>query len=933
MPSAGPCDKCPLHENAVTVNVLGRGPDNPEILIVGEAPGRQEDKNGVPFVGPSGQMLERMMATAGLNPATTRFTNINRCVPWQDANRTDVRPPTDKERDACVPHLREEILRTKPKIIVAVGGTSCKFFTGKGQITKARGARYAFRPYPEEHPTFAVPVVPIIHPAAVLRGNKKYEVLIAQDLSYVRKLLNEGVQQEKLDYAVIREQADLTAYVDALIGWHQAGQLPYIAVDCETMDLDAYKLDKGLLSIQVSHTPGSARLIPVSHDESPFNDSAGMAFLVQELKRLLETVPVVGHNYRFDYAWIYAKLGIMTRQFVFDTMMAHHALYVGEMPNDLKFMAAKYTTIGGYENELQQFIATLPKGKQDMANVPLDVLARYGCGDSDATLRIAQLLIPELHKKGLWDMFKELYLDVWTTATWMEINGAYVDQDRWAKLMDEYPTILEKAAGEIHKSPFHRVWSENNKTPFKRKRGQKPTPDDPEFVYPDLNPGSWMQLQNLLYEVMKMPKIPGDTKGGTDKTTLKELRDNCKNNGWDEHGRVIEAILEYKKYAKRYSAYVSGMPKLIAYRGEEGPERATKAHEPPQVPFAVHPKFNLGGTLTGRLSSSQPNMQQLPPKSEEKALFISRWHAEGGMMAEADYAQIEYRVFAQLSGDPGMIDAFTGGKDIHRYIASRVFLKPEEQITYDERRMAKTATFAILYGASPETVSKGQELTPAQAKQVIEDFWKQFPLARKWYDGQHAFAHKHGYVTTPTGRVRSLRAMLDEGTRSSIAGAMRRAVNSPVQGAASDITLTSLARVWNRCLERGMRSLPISIVHDALVFDVAPGEALDFYHLLYEEMISGVRKQFPWLEVPLSADYEIGISWGYMAEVVLDQNDYNHVIYKGRATWVKDVIRALKLSHDVQINATTPYEKDGHPCLEFDTRIAPKIASVATVPA
>lgn len=928
MPSLLQCTKCRLAQTATTVCMIGRGSETPQILFVGEAPGRNEDIQGVPFIGAAGRKLDDAMKEAGIDPSICRWTNTVRCVPWQDPAKTDVRPPAEDEVLACKDYLTDEILKYKPKVIVAVGGTAARYFTGQTYITKARGKKYWYKIGDQQFL-----VVPIIHTAAVLRGNAHYWTDIIADLTYVKRIV--VGEDETTDYAIINDQHSLEEYTEFLLRGYQSGEIKYITVDVETIGyperpdagLDPFDARSRLLTVQITHAHGQGRMILVDHKASVFRDDMLKYALVGCLKRILSTIPVGGQNYKFDFKWLYCKLGIITRKVVFDTQFGHHCLHGGTEPNNLKYMAAMYCGMAGYENELQAYLAGMPPDQRTMEDASLDVLLRYGCGDSDATFRLVPILTKKLVEAGLFDAFQFLYIDTYENVIFTEINGVKVSQPYLERLAVEFPLKLKEAHGKITESIFHSVFREVRKYEQKRKRTDPPGTPLTQTIYPDINPGSPQQLKQFLYEIMKMPnscatcttlapehfclvsycRAAGTLAMGqsTDKATMKKMVEYAQLKGapYEEHVYVLEAVLAFKAVQKLYTSYVVNLPGLIA---DKTGERAS-IFEPDCGIWHCHPILKLDGTVTGRLSSEAPNIQQIPP-GPIKEMFISRF--PNGLILEADYSQVELRVFAALSKDKALIEAFKRGIDIHTYTAHRTNKIPLEKVTHDLRRRAKVATFTVLYGGGAGTLAYGTKVSIEEGQKVIDDFWESYPDAHKWHGTQQTLASQQGYIESPLGRRRPLPGINSQ-IREEKRHAMACAVNTPVQSAASDLTLTASSRIYSSMKQRNMNSLQFALVHDAIDMDTYPGELLPILRLVREEMVENSYKLHPWLCVPIVVDTAIGVSWGRLIDVSI--GDDATVELEGQEHYFDEVLAVLHAAYKVRNVESRSFIKDGQP--------------------
>lgn len=270
-------------------------------------------------------------------------------------------------------------------------------------------------------------------------------------------------------------------------------------------------------------------------------------------------------------------------------------------------------------------------------------------------------------------------------------------------------------------------------------------------------------------------------------------------------------------------------------------------------------------------SCEWPNLQQMPRNSVIKSMFISRWRKLGGVLLQADYSQAELRVLATLCDETNMIEAFNRGDDIHLYVASLVFGMPPEEISKELRSIAKAASFGIMYGQGPKALAYAFGTTQEEAQGIIDTLFGMFPNLRGWMDEKIQEAKDHGLVTTPMGRIRWIQDA-NSRERGKAGAAARKAVNSPIQSAASDWTLCSLNEVVRQMAMKGFKSLPVATIHDSIMVDVYPGELLNVIDLMRYEMVERLPERFPWIGVTPAADFEFGVNWQKMTDIFKDED-------------------------------------------------------------
>lgn len=913
------CTRCRLHEHAASNCVPPRGADNPHIMLVGEAPGREEDKYNQPFIGRSGQLLDDLIASAGINPSVVRWTNTVRCIPKVDGK---IEKPSPDDAKTCVwAHLLCEIATQKPHLIVALGKTASVALTkNRSAIDRMRGFRHPFR-FPDDfiawaenpptHPTepglgltlyegipektggippqrwnpktcrsIEYPVVVTYHPAHALhKKQQKIKGLIEGDLVYARKTVYNEPRLPDVDYRIAQSADELNQWADFFVDLYRTGQTPYLSFDLETggpddkAGLREFDPTTEIVSLQISWAPKTGLLVPISHPDGNFADAFGIAAVRAFIQRLFadEGIPIAGANLPFDYQQVFAKFGVRIREIAMDVKFGHQCLFAGDEPNDLDYLSSKYCGMQGYGDGLKENMERLPKGKKAFQNLPLDQsYVDYACGDTDSVYRMVPMIRKELEDNNLWDTYDQVFRQALIPIAEMRINGLPIDNDVYQWLRYEMPQQIESIVDPIRKSPYYPAFLHKRGANAAQIQmlvaGNAPPKVRKDF---DFNPGSNPQKAKLLFDVIGLPKNPdkvSDKTGdpSTDKQVMGELHDLCSSNGWTDALQVVQAIQEYAIVSKLHSAYIVNLPKVVHDKGEARNDLFAPYWPVELQPWMCHPRFKLDGTQTGRLSAADPAIHNMPGKSAVKRLFKSRWREQGGCHLQFDYGAMEVRILAcsQMANDPTLKSAFAQGYDAHKYVASMIFNKSIEDVTPDERKVCKTVNFAVLYGAGPDNVAGVVGVSRKKAEKFIADYLGALPHVRQWKDQIQKFALHNGYVRSAFGRIRYLSLKVY-----SQGEVERRSVNTPIQSTASDVTLTSYIRLWHRLREYGFRSLPYLFVHDSLGFDVYPGEFFDLWELLQYEMAAVPPTIYPWLDVPLEVDSDAGYSWGAMSNV------------------------------------------------------------------
>ena len=485
----------------------------------------------------------------------------------------------------------------------------------------------------------------------------------------------------------------------------------------------------------------------------------------------------------------------------YDTAVAHYLLQPerGHSIAEMAYELLHYTAITP-ESLLG------PKGRNQLkpTQVAPEALSRWACEAADLTLQLPDKLDKSLKEQGLEKLFTEIELPLVKVLASMELAGARID----VKALNEYSVALTEQMNRLD-AECHQLAG----IPF--------------------NTASPAQVGEVLFDHLKIDPKAKKTKTGQYSTTediLLKLR--------DRHP-LINKILELRGIRKLLSTYVNALPALIN----------------PQT-GRIHTTYNQTVTATGRLSSTNPNLQNIPVRNDEgKEIRRAFIPADGNVFFSADYSQIELRLVADLSHDKTMLDAFAHGHDIHAITAARIYHKPLEQVTGDERRKAKTANFGILYGISAFGLAQRLNIPRDEAKMLIDGYYATFPQVRDYIDRSIAQAREKGYVTTLYGRRRMLP---DINSRNAVVRGFseRNAINAPIQGTAADVIKLAMVRIYQRFEQEGIKSKMILQVHDELNFDVIPSELDRVQHIVIEEM-EGVYKG----NVHLTASHGAASNW------------------------------------------------------------------------
>ncbi len=572
-------------------------------------------------------------------------------------------------------------------------------------------------------------------------------------------------------------------------------QQQLLSFDTETTSIDPTTAE--LVGLSFAWKTGEAWYVPVPADR------AGAEAIVAEFAPVLAdpAIDKVGQNLKYDMI-VLERYGAPVRGKLLDTMVIHYLLNP-DARHKMDIVSENYLNYKPVPIE-----ALIGKGKKQltMRDVPVDKVVDYACEDADITLRLYHALWPELEEEELVELYETVEAPLIPVLRDIELEGINLD----AAFLQDYSKVLTKELQSIEREIFELAGSE-------------------------FNIGSPKQIGEILFGRMGVPYRGSKTKTGqykTDEATLAEV---------SAEFPIVKQILRHRSLSKLLGTYVDALPLLI--NEEDG---------------RIHSSFNQTIAATGRLSSNNPNLQNIPVRTPEGAeirkAFVPR-DADHVLLA-SDYSQIELRLVAALSQDAGMLDAFQTGKDIHTATAALIFDVPYEEVTRLQRYQAKTINFAILYGAGAQRLTQELEISRAEASNLIANYYERFTGLKQFMSGTVEQAREEGYVSTLLGRKRGLRDINSKnGMSRSLAE--RMAMNTPIQGTAADMIKLAMIRIHKALREKGFKTRMILQVHDELVFD-APRDEVERVTPLIEELM---REALPDLDVPIVVETGKGENW------------------------------------------------------------------------
>ena len=567
-----------------------------------------------------------------------------------------------------------------------------------------------------------------------------------------------------------------------------------VSIDTETTSTDAISAELVGLSFSVEEKKAFYVAVPANYEEA--------LKIVQIFKPLYESDKImkIGQNIKYDYE-VLTRYGVTLQGKMFDTMIAHY-LIQPELHHNMDYMAE---TLLGYQTiHIEELLGPKGKKQKNMRDLSPTDIYEYAAEDADITLRLKNVLEPRLKELGVEELFWNIEMPLVRVLADMELNGVCLDTEAlqdtskiFTERMKQYEQDIYKEAGE------------------------------------EFNISSPKQVGDILFGKLQIMDKPKKTKTGQYVTSEEVLQ------SLESKSPIVRNILNFRGMKKLLSTYIDALPKLINPR---------TGH--------IHTSFNQALTATGRLSSSDPNLQNIPVRTDDgkeiRKCFIPE---EGCLFFSADYSQIELRIMAHLSEDENMMEAFREGHDIHRATAAKIWHVDIDKVTDAQRKKAKQANFGIIYGITTYGLAQRMDIPNGEAKELIEGYFRTFPKVQAYMEHAKEVARAKGYAETLFHRRRYL-ADINSRNATVRGFAERNAINAPIQGTEADIIKVAMVRIWERFKKEGIRSKMILQVHDELNFSVYPEEREQVESIVIEEM----QNAYP-LNVPLIADAGWGKNW------------------------------------------------------------------------
>jgi DNA polymerase-1 len=614
-----------------------------------------------------------------------------------------------------------------------------------------------------------------------------------KDLEFTRFLqeISPEHTKEKVSYRIVESEKQLASLVSELA---ETGEF---ALDTETTDLNP--IDADLVGISLSHQEKEAYYVSVGHTDKKGN--LDLKFTIEHLKRVLENEKIkkIGHNLKYDLE-VLRRCGIELRGLGFDTMVASYLLNPSFRQHNLNYLALEHL-----DHSMIPITDLIGSGKKqkNFAQVPIKDACDYSCEDVDFTLRLKEVFSPKLSLLSLEKLFYEVELPLIDVLAEMEMVGVSIDSAYLKELSQQAEGQMEGLTRKIY-----------------------------DLAGREFNINSPQQLSQVLFEDLKLPSVRRTAKRTGFSTDIGVLETLAK-----EHP-LPAILLEYRQLSKLKFTYIDALPKLVNPRTKR-----------------IHTSFNQTVTATGRLSSSDPNLQNIPIRTELgkniRKAFVPK--NQNFLLLSADYSQVELRILAHFSQDHTLINSFKKGEDIHSRTAGEVYGVRIDRVTPEQRAIAKTTNFAIIYGVSAYGLSQQTDMTVQEAAAFIDVYFKRYPRVKEYIQQMIELAREQGFVTTLMGRRRYI-PEINSSNRQKREFAERTAINTPIQGSAADLIKVVMIGIHQELKKR--KSRMILQVHDELVFEVHKDELDEIREMVKDKMENTVD-----LEVPVRVDIGVGHNW------------------------------------------------------------------------
>lgn len=933
-----PCDLCVLHKRVIRVAVP---PDvkkkNPTILIVGMAPGREEDVENKPFVesAPAGGLIRNLISnTLKLPDDEIAWTNVVKCFPNDEGVMRD--PYTEEMLTCSGKYLWKEILDINPKVIVTLGNTATNFVLGiKEAITKIRGSVFYIKIGDKKFR-----VIPTIHPSAIARGEVKFLKDLTDDITFAYSI---GITDWGIlpKHILLNETEQAIGVMKKIVDLKGSGKIKSVALDIETdqiwrdesseeIDISIYDKNFAILGFGLSYDPEFGFFIPLFHPESKVD----VPKVLNVFKELLDKVPLDCHNGKYDQSWIHIKHGIQST-LLRDTMLDSSIIYGSTRRHGLKGLLAYLFKWPAYDLPLSEKINALPKEQRSYRNAPLAELAEYCVYDTCGTRKLADYFDNIIKERGIEHLRanrirgSELLRSCQYHGAYVDLRRLQNDEVRYAEMdkldidyISNLPTVRKFLGDGVsfgtnsrnHMVPVFFGYSRCKDCGWTTLEKSSRGCDMPPLrftVCPGCNSTN-VELHKhfdfpiIEYTNRKAPSIGKEVieellnrychrhPANLDKSEYECSKCNTivvgdgiqhPNPGQDEKVNFLYRLHVIRKRSK-ISEFLAGIRSHLRPYQDKDNELAILV-------------FNYMQHLvnTGRLNAFDYSIHTLPKLSDARRVIVSKWIRSGGLVGSSDFSQLELRILACACDDPTMIEAFQQGIDIHAQVGSKVYKKTVEEVKKNKplRTLVKHTVFGIVYGISPAGISGQTGISKTEAEELMNTIlYKEFPRVGDWIHYQHEFCRKHGYVESLNG-LRFYLPNINSEISQIRSESERQAQNYPIQGSASDINCDAGYLLTKEYERRNLSHYVWLVLHDQLASGIPPGglfEYLETTHRVMEKEAPALNK---WCKVPLQVESDIGARWDGSCTVKEFGRDF--VRLEGPENFFAETYDTLKLGY------------------------------------
>lgn len=926
------CQNCGLHLHCNSPVISGEGNFNDiKLIVISDFPGIQEDQENISFTGPSKKLFDNIL---GDRKSQIYFTNMVKCCPYIDpiTKQGGTRQPSQREIDLCKTILTKELKMFNNDIpIMTLGNASLSGFIGPHQgINKELGIRRKVEIGGREFS-----LIPNYHPFSVTKNThilNKFEQTINKAFANTEETTSPKYKLCNFEES-IKE-------INNIIELYNNGKIPWVVFDIETSSLSPWKgnsimfsfshdasdtaivcptminntilfdhikeyvdsVDEELIKANIVDLPDNQAKEVINNItkriQSELQDKLTIPFDINKsqslkinaaVKNLLETVPVIGHNIKFDLKFLIVECGLNIRKVkVFaDTQIMAHQVYGRTFGSSLslKELSRKQFSVSeDWELDIEFYLSKYRLiVDRHYANIPTAILYPYAGLDTFYTKKLYHVLAGSLYP-AMVDITNEVTKLTIPLAE-AEAKGVLVDSDTLKFLSESYKNAIKETESTLRNLPAVKKFINKKLAPLIELNSKKKKPKSiQELTENVFTLGSIPSLKEIFYgkDYYKLPILADfKTPKGEPQTGADVIEVLIKDHAKDEALEFLKNLDDYKIYNKIITTYIDGLQSDI-HNG------------------IYHPEFFITGTVTGRLSSG---FHTLPSSSDIKRIFKSRWNSEGGLFLASDESQLELRIAASISEENSMIEEFTNGIDAHTASAAKIYKVVIEEVTSAQRKVGKIVNFAILFGKIAFTLAQDLLCSEKEAQIILDGFWSGRPFLKKFVENQHKFVMQNGFITTPMGRVIPiLDAFSTE--RGHQNHAKRCSVNFPVQSSASDVVTVTSNIIYDEMIGKDTKSIFLGSVHDSLEHDVYPGELFKIIKLVKHHSEVTVRERYKWITCPLVMDVSLGTSWGGAIEFKVKEISDNHVILEGgeaMARDFKDLIAVAGKAYDVNI--------------------------------